>query len=139
MRYIYYYCFKGNDSRLALKSLVYELPNCRCIASRTTYLSVWRLLILINNLQEWDVEFIWSVCGPDMNLGWKGAFASIQMISSLFMFIYCVYLEDTEENRKIVFKTFNERHHPRERQSGSSMTRVRTSGLRARIRRDHNI
>jgi hypothetical protein len=32
--------FKGNVSRLALKSLVYELPNCRCIASRTTYLSV---------------------------------------------------------------------------------------------------
>jgi hypothetical protein len=46
--------FKGNASKLALKNLVYELPNCRCIASRTTYLSVWRLLILVNSLQERD-------------------------------------------------------------------------------------
>jgi hypothetical protein len=35
-----------------------------------------------------------------MNLDWKGAFAPIQMISSLFMFIYCVSLEDTEKNKK---------------------------------------
>jgi hypothetical protein len=32
--------FKRNASKLALKSLVYELPNCRCIISRTTYLPV---------------------------------------------------------------------------------------------------
>jgi hypothetical protein len=45
---------KGNVSRLVLKNLVYKLPNCRCIAGRTTYLSVWRLVIFINSLQEGD-------------------------------------------------------------------------------------
>jgi hypothetical protein len=54
--YIYYYYFILNGMSLDWLeiNLVYELLNCRCIASRTTYLSVWRLLILINNLQERD-------------------------------------------------------------------------------------
>jgi hypothetical protein len=59
--------FKGNVSKLDLKSLVYELPNYRCITSRTTYLSVWRLLILVNSLQEGDC-WIWDNIGPDAAL-----------------------------------------------------------------------
>jgi hypothetical protein len=35
-----------------------------------------------------------------MNLGGKCAFTPIQMISSLFMFIYCVSLVDIEEKQK---------------------------------------
>jgi hypothetical protein len=35
-----------------------------------------------------------------MNLDWKCAFTPIQMISSLFMFIYYVSLEDTKETQK---------------------------------------
>jgi hypothetical protein len=59
--------FKGNVSKLDLKSLVYELPNCRCITSHMTYLSVWRLLILVNSLQEGDC-CIWDNIGPDAAL-----------------------------------------------------------------------
>jgi hypothetical protein len=55
--------FKGNASKLTLKSLIYELPNYRCIANRTTYLSVWRLLFLVNSLQEGD-RWIWDNIGP---------------------------------------------------------------------------
>jgi hypothetical protein len=89
MRYIYYYYFilKGMSLNWLEISLVYELPNCRCITSRMTYLLVWRLLILINSLQKRDVKFIWSVCGPNelrlkrcirTPIGWKGVFAHIQ-------------------------------------------------------------
>jgi hypothetical protein len=62
--YILLFYFKEKASKLALKSLVYELPNCRCIASRTTYLSVWRLLIFVNSLQEGDC-WIWDNIGLD--------------------------------------------------------------------------
>ena len=48
-------CFKRVDvSKLALTGLVYELPSCRCIASRTTYLPVWSLMTFVNSLQEGD-------------------------------------------------------------------------------------
>jgi hypothetical protein len=108
MRYIYYYCFKENASRLALKSLVYELPNYRCIASCTTYLSVWRLLILINSLQDGDVEFIWSVCEPN-ELGLERC---IRIYSDDLIYIYvhilCIFKRCRRE-QKIVFKTFKER------------------------------
>jgi hypothetical protein len=42
MRYIYYYYFilKGMSLDWLEISLVYELLNCRCIASRATYLLV---------------------------------------------------------------------------------------------------
>jgi hypothetical protein len=136
MRYINYYYFKGNVSRLVLKSLVYELPNCMCIASRTTYLSVWKFLILINSLKERDVEFIWSICGPN-KLGLKRC---IHTYSDDLIFIYVYILgifRRYRREQKIVFKTFKERN--RGRRPGSSMTGVRTSGLCARIRRDHDI
>ena len=48
-------CFKRVDvSKLDLTGLVYELPKCRCIAGRTTYLPVWSLTTLVNSLQEGD-------------------------------------------------------------------------------------
>ena len=50
-----YMFFKRVDvSKLALTGLVYELPKCRCIAGRTTYLPVWSLTTLVNSLQEGD-------------------------------------------------------------------------------------
>jgi hypothetical protein len=108
MRYIYYYYFKGNASRLILKSLVYELPNCRCIASRMTYLSVWRLLILINSLQEGDVEFIWFVCGPN-ELGLKRCIHTYSDdLISIYVHILCIFRRYRRE-QKIVFKTSKER------------------------------
>jgi hypothetical protein len=108
MRYIYYYCFKGNASKLTLKSLVYELPNCRCIASRTTYLSVWRLLILINSLQEEDVEFIWSLCGPN-ELGLKMFIRTYSDdFISIYVHILCIFSRYRREQKR-VFKTFKER------------------------------
>ena len=55
--------FKRVDvSKLALTGLVYELPTCRCIAGRTTYLPVWSLMTLVYSLvyslQEGDCR-IW--------------------------------------------------------------------------------
>ena len=51
--------FKRVDvSKLALTGLVYELPTCRCIAGRTTYLPVWSLMTLVYSLQEGDCRII---------------------------------------------------------------------------------
>jgi hypothetical protein len=94
---------KGIASRLVLKSLVYELLNCRCIASRTTYLSVWRLLILVNSFQEGDVEFIWSVCEPnELRLKMCIRTYSDDLIS-IYVYILCIfrrYKRNTKENKK---------------------------------------
>jgi hypothetical protein len=108
MRYIYYYCFKGNASRPALKNLVYELPNCRCIASRTTYLSIWRLLILINSLQEGDVEFIFFVCGPNEFELKRFIHTYSDDLISIYVHILCIFRK-YKRKQKIVFKTFKER------------------------------
>ena len=52
--------FKMVDvSKLALTGLVYELPTCRCITGRTTYLPVWSLMTLVYSLQEGDCRIIW--------------------------------------------------------------------------------
>jgi hypothetical protein len=102
------YYFKGNASKLVLKSLVHELPNCRCIASRTTYISVWRLLILINSLQEGDIEFIWSVCGPN-ELGLKRCIRTyLDDLISIYVHILCIFRRYKRE-QKIVFKTLKKR------------------------------
>jgi hypothetical protein len=153
MRYIYYYYFilKGMSLNWLEISLVYELPNYRCIASRTTYLSVWRLLILINSLQEGDVKFIWSVCGPNelelkrcicTPIGWKCVFTPIQACDiSIYIYIWidalylCVRNNITEQKHLERKKEY----HPRGRWSSSSMMGVWTSGLRTRIWRSRGI
>jgi hypothetical protein len=86
------------------------------------------------------VEFIWSVCGPN-ELGLKRYIHTYSDdFISIYVHILCIFRIYRRE-QKIVFKTFKEkeRHHPRGRQPDSSMTGMRTSGLRVRIRRYHNI
>jgi hypothetical protein len=133
MRYIYYYCFilKGMSLDCLEISLVYELPNCRCIASRTTYCQYedsW----FSSMVSKREMLNLYGLYVDQMNLGWKGAFAPLlaekvysqlfKHVISLYIWIDALYLSVRNNMTEQNHLERKREYHPRGRWSSSSMT-----------------